>query len=120
MPVAPNPGKSGYNPLPGFQSGTGTNSSAGLPFPPGFPSTPPIAPTTGTAPIDLSQVVPSNFPGATFAEMLVAFGVLVVITLMLPRKYAVYYPFFVLAAYGASHTTAVKNVLTNVFGFTNA
>jgi hypothetical protein len=87
----PDPGPGGYTPLPGFQSGTGSDSSAGLPMPP--PSGPGLPNIGGPGTPGIIPMAPSSFPGATFAEMLVAFGVLIVITLMLPPKYAVWYPF---------------------------
>ena len=45
-----------------------------------------------------------------------ALGVMVVITLLLPPQWAVWFPVFVLLAYGANHVSTVDNLLTNFLG----
>lgn len=66
------------------------------------------------------------YDGPTLKQMLVAIGALAAITLLLPKKYGVWIPVFVLAGYGVTHTQTfndlfgqLESLLPKVFTSTN-
>lgn len=68
----------------------------------------------GSAPGTAVSGTGQSYPGPTLTQMLVGVGALTAITLLLPPRYALWFPVVILAGYAALHPATIQNFFTNL------